>query len=94
MYRRLLIGVTAIGITAAAAAVPPPTMAQLAIEVNRPRSIFECDTPVGEQWYGSEDRCLRELCAGRNVTNAQILDDAGHLRRNPCYGRDPFELQK
>ncbi len=71
---------------AAAQAVP--------LEVNRPRSIFECDTPVGERWYGSADRCLRELCVGRNVTNAQIVDDSGHLRRNPCYGRDPFELQR
>ena len=64
---------------------------QVQIEVNRPRSIFECDTPIGERWYGSTDRCLRELCAGRNVTNAQLVDDDGHLRRNPCYGRDPFE---
>lgn len=66
--------------------------AQVQIEVNRPRNIFDCDTPRGEQWYGSTDRCLRELCVGQNVTNAQLVDDSGHLRRNPCYGRDPFEL--
>jgi hypothetical protein len=65
---------------------------QVQIEVNRPRTIFDCDTPRGEQWYGSTDRCLRELCVGQNVTNAQLVDESGHLRRNPCYGRDPFEL--
>ena len=80
------LGVAGVGLRVAAQPLP--------IEVNRPRSIFECDTPIGEQWYGSADRCLRELCAGRNVTNAQIVDEGGRLRRNPCYGRDPFELQK
>ena len=81
----------AIGAAGGAAAA---AHAQLPVEVNRPRSIFECDTPVGERWYGSADRCLRELCVDLNVTNAQIVDDSGHLRRNPCYGRDPFELNR
>lgn len=78
----------ALGAARLASAQPLP------LEVNRPRSIFECDTPVGEQWFGSTDRCLRELCQGQNVTNAQIVDVGGRLRRNPCHGRDPFELQK
>ena len=87
---------TTIVIVAAVAAVVATrdAPAQVQIEVNRPRSIFECDTPIGEQWYGSADRCLQELCAGRNVTNAQLVDESGRLRRNPCYGRDPFELSK
>jgi hypothetical protein len=64
------------------------------IEVNRPRSVFECDTPVGASWYGSAERCLAELCAGGNVTNAHVIDGRGRLRRNPCYGRDPYELSR
>ena len=64
------------------------------VEVNRPRSIFDCDTPRGEAWYGSADRCLRELCAGGNYTNRYIDDADDHLRKNPCYGRDPYELQR
>jgi len=64
------------------------------VDVNRPRSIFECDTPVGERWYGSKDRCLKELCAGENVISTHVFDTQGRLRRNPCYGRSPFELQR
>jgi hypothetical protein len=64
------------------------------VEVNRPRSIFECDTPVGEKWYGSKGRCLKDLCAGQNVISTHVFDGEGRLRRNPCYGRSPFELQK
>ncbi|MEO6027520.1 MAG: hypothetical protein ABIR79_11695 [Candidatus Binatia bacterium] len=79
---------------AAALVLGRAAAAQVQVEINRPRSIFECDTPIGEKWYGSADRCLRELCAGENVTNAQLVDASGRLRRNPCYGRDPFELQK
>jgi hypothetical protein len=74
--------------------VPTIGSPQVQIEVNRPRSIFECDTPVGEQWYGSTNRCLKELCAGENVISIHVLDGAGRLRRNPCYGRSPFELQQ
>jgi hypothetical protein len=64
------------------------------IEVNRPRSIFQCDTPLGKDWYGSTERCLAELCVGGNYTNRYISDDSERLRRNPCYGRDPYELQR
>ena len=64
------------------------------IDVNRPRSLFECDTPVAVGWYGSTDRCLRELCAGENVIGTHVIDPVGRLRRNPSYGRSPFELQK
>jgi hypothetical protein len=63
------------------------------IEVNRPRSIFQCDTPLGKDWYGSTERCLAELCVGGNYTN-RYISDAERLRRNPCYGRDPYELQR
>ena len=70
----------------------PPTTRNAA--VRPPRSIFDCDTPRGEDWYGSADRCLQELCAGGNFTN-QYIDGPGHqLRKNPCYGRDPYELQR
>ena len=61
----------------------------LAVEVNRPRSIFDCDTKVAEEWYGSKDRCLEDLCAGVTVTRRNIQDDRGRgrMRKNPCYGR-------
>jgi len=58
----------------------------------RPRSAFECDLPGGREWFGSSERCLRELCAGENVTNAHTQDREGRIRRNPCFGRDPYEL--
>ena len=88
----LLLGavLAAAGATGDEAAAQPGVL----IEVNRPHSIFECDTPIGVDWYGSSDRCLMELCAGRNVTNSHILDERGRLRRNPCQGRDPFELSR
>ncbi len=60
----------------------------------RPGSAFECDTPKGAEWYGSTERCLRELCAGGNVTNRYVDGQGGRLRRNPCYGRDPYELER
>jgi hypothetical protein len=63
--------------------------AQLQVDVNRPRSQFECDTPVGEKWYGSTERCLDELCGGKNVYNEWIFDSDKRRRRNPCYGRNP-----
>jgi hypothetical protein len=58
----------------------------------RPRSASECDLPGGREWFGSTERCLQELCAGENVTNAHTQDREGRIRRNPCYGRDPYEL--
>jgi hypothetical protein len=65
--------------------------AQIPIEVNKPRSIFDCDTKVAEEWYGSEERCLEDLCTGESVTNRYIQDDRGdrRLRKNPCYGMKP-----
>ena len=66
-----------------------PAPAQLVVDVNRPRSEFECDTPVGEKWYGSTERCLEELCGGKNVYNEWIFDSDKRRRRNPCYGRNP-----
>jgi hypothetical protein len=68
--------------------------AQVQIDVNRPRSPFECDTPIGEQWYGSEERCLQELCAGRNVFNEYIFDANNRRRVNPCYGQSPTEVDE
>ena len=64
------------------------------VDSNRPRTAFECDLPGGADWFGSTDRCLQELCAGENVTNEHVRDREGRIRRNPCYGRDPFELQR
>ena len=64
------------------------------VEVNRPRTIFDCDTPRGEAWYGSTDHCLRELCAGGNFTNQYVDGADNRPRKNPCYGRDPYELQR
>jgi hypothetical protein len=81
-------------VTVLVAATPVFAAPPVEIEVNRPRSIFECDTPVAEKWYGSTNRCLKELCAGENVISTHIIDGAGRLRRNPCYGRSPFELQQ
>ncbi len=61
-----------------------------AVDVNRPHSPFQCDTPIGESWYGSTARCLDELCAGFNVTNEWLfVGDDKRRRRNPCYGRNP-----
>jgi hypothetical protein len=87
-------GVAATLALIAALATGRDVAAQLQVDVNRPRTIYDCDTPLGERWYGSTDRCLSELCEGQNVTNAQIVDASGRLRRNPCYGRDPFELSR
>ncbi len=67
----------------------PAAPAQLQVDVNRPRSPFECDTPVGERWYGSTERCLNELCGGHNVINEWLFDEHKRRRRNPCYGRNP-----
>jgi hypothetical protein len=63
------------------------------IDVNRPRSPFQCDTPVGINWYGSTNRCLEELCAGENVYNEYVFDTANRRRKNPCYGRSPTEFK-
>lgn len=68
--------------------------AQVEIEVNRPRTPFDCDTPLGEKWYGSEERCLEELCGGKNVTNEYIFEANGRSRRNPCYGRNPTQFEE
>ena len=64
------------------------------VDSNRPRSAFECDLPGGGDWFGSTERCLQELCVGDNVTNEHTRDRDGRIRRNPCYGRDPFELER
>jgi len=74
------------------AGLAPAARAQVQIEVNRPRSAFECDLPKAQEWYGSTERCLTELCAGENVTNRYVIDRRGDLRKNPCYGRTPSEL--
>ena len=79
---------------AAARAQDPRLRPNGVLDVNRPRSAFECDTPIGQDWFGSTERCLAELCAGENVTNAHVVDVRGNLRRNPCAGRDPFELSR
>ncbi len=68
--------------------------AQMAVEVNRPRSPFECSLPNAMRWYGSEDRCLEFLCAGQNVYNEYVFDQDNRRRRNPCYGRSPTEFRE
>ena len=62
------------------------------IDVNRPRTPFDCELPIGEQWYGSRARCLAFLCAGQNVYNEYIFDAANRRRKNPCYGQSPTEF--
>lgn len=79
----------AIHVLAVSAWLPDMALGQLQVDVNRPRSQFECDTPVGEKWYGSTERCLDELCGGKNVYNEWIFDSDKRRRRNPCYGRNP-----
>jgi hypothetical protein len=71
-----------------------PVAGQVAVEVNRPRSEFQCDTPIGIQWYGSEERCLQELCGGKNVFNEYIFDENNRRRRNPCYGQNPTQFEQ
>ncbi len=66
---------------------------QIQVDVNRPRSQFECDTPIGVKWYGSTERCLEELCGGKNVYNEWIFDESKRRRRNPCYGRNPTDFK-
>lgn len=62
------------------------------IDVNRPRSVFDCEIPIGEQWYGSRERCLAYMCGGENVYNEYIFDADGRRRKNPCYGQNPTEF--
>jgi len=66
--------------------------AQVQIDINRPRNEFDCAYPNGIAWYGSQERCLQELCLGKNVTNQWLFDGDGNSkrrRRNPCYRVDP-----
>jgi hypothetical protein len=68
---------------------PVAARAQKQIDVNRPRTPFDCDLPIGKEWYGSPARCLAELCGDRNVYNEYIFDAENRRRRNPCYGQNP-----
>ena len=89
MRRRLLIAACAL----VAACCARAAHAQVQIDINRPHSQFECDTPIGEKWYGSKERCLEELCGGKNVYNEWIFDSDKRRRRNPCYGRNPTDFK-
>jgi hypothetical protein len=62
------------------------------IDVNRPRSPFDCSLPIGISWYGSRERCLQYLCGGRNVYNEYIFDEDNRRRKNPCYGQSPTDF--
>ncbi len=62
------------------------------IDVNRPRSVFDCELPIGESWYGSRERCLAYMCGGQNVYNEYIFDADNRRRKNPCYGQNPLEF--
>lgn len=67
--------------------------AQVAVDINRPRSPFDCLLPIGVQWYGSEQRCLAYMCAGQNVYNEYVFDGQNRRRKNPCFGQSPTELR-
>lgn len=75
--------------TALSVLAPVAARAQKQIDVNRPRSPFDCDLPIGKEWYGSRGRCLAELCGKENVYNEYIFDADNRRRKNPCYGQDP-----
>ncbi len=62
------------------------------VDVNRPKSPFDCELPIGENWYGSRARCLAYLCGGENVYNEYVFDADGRRRKNPCYGQNPTEF--
>jgi hypothetical protein len=70
-------------------AEPLTALAQKQIDVNRPRTQFDCDLPIATEWYGSRGRCLAELCGDKNVYNEYIFDETNRRRKNPCYGQDP-----
>ncbi len=62
------------------------------VDINRPRTPFDCELPIGENWYGSRARCLAYLCGGENVYNEYLFDADGRRRKNPCYGQSPTEF--
>jgi hypothetical protein len=66
--------------------------ASQAVDVNRPQSPFDCELPIGQQWYGSRERCLAYLCGGENVYNEYVFDADGRRRKNPCYGQSPTDF--
>ena len=78
------------GLSAAARAAETPSVN---VDVNRPKTAFDCDLSIAERWYGSKERCLKDLCVGRDVISINVLDD-GRLRKNPCYGRTPSDLER
>ncbi len=87
----LLFTVGAAPLAAQDTARPP---GGVGVDVNQPRTQFECDTPIGINWYGSTQRCLEELCGGKNVTNEWLFDQFGRARKNPCYGFNPFQFEQ
>lgn len=74
---------------AMAIVLAPAVRAQKQIDVNRPRTPFDCDLPIASEWYGSRARCLADLCGRQNVYNEYVFDADNRRRRNPCYGQDP-----
>jgi len=84
-----------IGAALITAALAAPAAAQVQIDINRPRTPFDCSLQLGQSWYGTKERCLQELCAGQNTTNEWIFDNDGRRRRrNPCYRVDPFNFDE
>lgn len=71
---------------AEAEATKRPPSAKVVVDAGRPSSPFDCDTAKARQWYGSERRCLQDLCAERNRSNAYVDGPDGRLRPNPCSG--------
>jgi hypothetical protein len=62
------------------------------VDVNRPRTPFDCDLPIGIEWYGSRSTCLQYLCGGKNVYNEYIFDQDNRRRKNPCFGQSPTDF--
>ena len=62
------------------------------VDVNRPHTPFDCELPIGINWYGSTQRCLQYLCGDKNVYNQWIFDQDNRRRRNPCYGQSPTDF--
>jgi hypothetical protein len=66
--------------------------APVVVAPGAPQTAFDCELPIGQQWYGSRGRCLAYLCEGQNVYNEYMFDANGRRWKNPCYGQSPTEF--
>jgi hypothetical protein len=83
-----LLAIASVSAASAEERTGPPVV----VDVNRPRSPFDCSLPIGIQWYGSRQVCLQYLCGGRNVYNEYLFDADNRRRKNPCYGQSPTDF--